>query len=33
MEVEIREYRESDLAAMKEIWNEVVEKRGEFCAV
>lgn len=26
MEVEIREYRESDLAAMKEIWNEVVEE-------
>lgn len=26
MEVEIRGYRESDLAAMKEIWNEVVEE-------
>ena len=26
MEVEIREYRESDLAAIKEIWNEVVEE-------
>ena len=26
MEVEIMEYRESDLAAMKEIWNEVVEE-------